>query len=328
MKVFLTGATGFIGAHLTAKLAGEGHDITVLVRKPEDIIEFERNGLKVVNGDLFNTQKLREGMNGCDWVFHLAAYAKPTSFDKNLPYRTNVEGTINIIEAAEECKVKKIVLTSTAGVMGFSTDGLPVNEKTNENIDFHTEYERTKSLTEKIAAEHSGKIDISIVNPSRVFGPGKLTKSNSITRIMKLYGTGIWRIIPGDGNAVGNYAFIDDVVEGHILAARHGKTGERYILGGEDVSFSRLFDALGKAYGNKRWMVKISDTNLKRMAELAGGMAALTGKPPLVSDQWIDKYLKNWILSSEKACSELFYHITPFEEALQKTVDWLKNNRR
>jgi nucleoside-diphosphate-sugar epimerase len=86
----------------------------------------------------------------------------------------------------------------------------------------------------------------------------------------------------------------------------------------------QLFEALGKAYGKKRRMMKISNTNLKRIAELAGGIAALAGKPPLISDQWIDKYLKNWALSSEKACSNLFYHITPFEEALQKTVDWLK----
>lgn len=324
MKVFLTGATGFIGSHLTEKLSEEGHEITVLVRKPEDMEDFRRRGIKVVNGDLFSREKLKEGMEGCDWVFHLAAYAKPTSFDKNLPYKTNVEGTVNILEAAEECMVEKVVLTSTAGTMGFSIDGLPVNEETNKLNDFHTEYERTKSLTEKIAVEHSGRINVSIVNPSRVFGPGKLTKSNSITRIMKLYGTGVWRIIPGDGSSIGNYAFIDDVVEGHILAARHGKSGERYILGGENVSFSKLFDTLGKAYGIKRRMIKLSDKNLKRIAELAGGMAAIAGKPPLISDQWIDKYLKNWILSSEKAGSNLLYHITPFEEAIQKTVDWLK----
>ena len=326
MKAFVTGANGFIGTNLAGKLAQDGHQVTVLVRKMSIASEFAGKGMQVVNGDIFDKEKLRAGIEGCDWVFHLAAYARPTSIDNNTPYRTNVEGTINILDISEECRVKKVVLTSTAGTMGFSKNGLPVSEETNKEPVYQTEYERTKALTERLAVERSAVMNVTVVNPSRVFGPGKLTTSNSVTRIIKLYGAGLWRIIPGDGTAMGNYSYISDVVNGHILAAMYGKSGERYILGGENLTFTELFDSLGKAWGRERRMFRIGRHGLKRITHLSGIIAGAVGKPALISDKWIDKYLMDSILSSNKARIDLSYNITPFAEALQTTVDWLKSD--
>lgn len=329
MKVFITGASGYIGTHLTRRLSHEGHFVTILVRNVNAAREFAENNVTIINGDIFDKEKLKSGMDGCDWVFHLAAYAKPTSVDKTLPYRTNVEGTKNVLEAASAAGAKKVVFTSTGGTMGFSIDGRAVDEETNKNPEYHTEYEKTKSQAEKLAISSSTPATkVTIVNPTRVFGPGKLSKSNSITRIMKLYVMGLWRIIPGDGTAIGNYSFIEDVVSGHILAAQYGRGGERYILGGENVSFSRLFEELGRAYGSNRKMIKISAGNLKKVANLTGTVGSVFGKPALISGNWIDKYLQNWILSSCKAENDLSYKITPFREAIDTTVRWIESGGR
>jgi nucleoside-diphosphate-sugar epimerase len=324
MKVFITGATGFIGNHLTEKLSRQGHDITVLVRNKCNAPQFSRNCNRVIEGDIFSHEALEKGMDGCDWVFHLAAYAAPTSLDPGIPYKTNVEGTVNVLDAALKQKIKRVVVTSTAGTMGYSGDGKPVGEETNKNLVYDTEYERTKFRAEMIATEYSRDIDVIVVNPSRVFGPGKLSKSNSVTRMIKMYGQGIWRIIPGDGTSIGNYAFIDDVVDGHILAALHGKPGERYILGGENVTFDRFFETLGSVFGKRRRMLRINSSGLKRLAGVISIPGKIAGRPPVIADEWIDKYLKNWILSSDKAIKELSYKITPFGESVERTVAWLK----
>ncbi len=325
MKVFITGASGFIGNNLARKLAEENHDITVLIRNISDSEEFTAKGIKIINGDIFNVEKLKAGMNGCDWVFHLAAFAKPSSPEKNLPYMTNVQGTINVLNAAKDQKIKKVIITSTAGTAGFSRDGLPVDEKTGNNPVYLTEYERTKAIAEKIAAESSSnEMDVIIVKPTRVYGPGKLTKSNSVTRIIKLYGKGLWRIIPGDGKAIGNYVFIDNVVKGHILAAQSGKGGEKYLLGGENLSYLAFFDYLGGAYGRRRKLFKLDESCLKKIVRASGLITTIARKPPFITESWIDKYLQDWIISSNKAVNELSYKITPFEEGVMETVKWLK----
>lgn len=328
MKTFVTGANGYIGTRLVKRLLKDGHEVNILVRNPKDATDLVNNGARLFRGDIFSESELIRGMQGCDLVFHLAAYAKPFSKDPDIPYKTNVEGTKSVLSSARKAGVRRAVVTSTAGTMGYSRTGGIVDESTNIDPDYHTEYERTKSISEKVSFTMAGDgLDVVVVNPSRVFGPGKLSKSNSITRIMKLYGQGLWRIIPGDGSAIGNYAFIGDVVEGHILAALNGKSGHRYILGGENVSFDELFDTLGEAFGKKRKMITLGAGNLKKIASFSGFFLELAGRPPLIPPNWIDKYLRNWNLSCNKAISDLSYTVTPFNEAIEKTVKWLKTGK-
>jgi nucleoside-diphosphate-sugar epimerase len=242
---------------------------------------------------------------------------------------TNVTGTINVIEAAKEQSVKRVIITSTAGTLGYSFNGIPVDETVTDNPHYNTEYERTKAFSEKAALDYnSDDFEVVAVNPTRVFGPGKITLSNSVTRIIKLYGKGLWRIIPGDGKAIGNYVFIDDVVRGHILAARYGKGGERYLLGGENISYNDFFDTLGDLFNRKRKLVRIKEPSLKRIVKMAGVYSRLTNKPAFITEEWIDKYLRNWIVSSNKARTQLNYEITPFREAAGKTILWLRSNKK
>ena len=167
-----------------------------------------------------------------------------------------------------------------------------------------------------------------IVYPPRVYGPGLMTESNAVTKLIQQYMKGKWRLIPGDGQKTGCYAFIDDVSEGHIKALKQGKPGSRYILGGENADYFRLFDVIRK-YSVKDY--KLFKVPLPLM--LAFGRYQLlknkiSGNPPLLTPKWIRKYLYEWSLNSDKAVEEIDYQITPLEEGIRRTVDWLKEKNR
>lgn len=325
MKVFITGGTGFIGARLIEKLIEKDHEVIMLARNPS-MSSFSGNSrVSIVKGDLSDRNLLKRSMKSCDWVFHMAAYAKPSGKDPSVINSVNIDGTVNVFEAALESGAGKVVFTSTGGTMSYSRDGNPVGEETNKNPELHTLYEKTKAEAEKIAVDYRSKgLEVVIVNPTRVYGPGKLSESNSVTRIIKLYMSGIWRINPGNGKSVGNYVYVDDVAEGHILAAMHGRGGERYILGGENHSFTSLFDTIGEVSGKKRILVRLPAGLMKAIVgTITCFSGALRVSPPITRD-FLDKYLRDWIMTSEKAERELGYRITPLSEGVTLTIDWLK----
>jgi farnesol dehydrogenase len=328
MRVFITGGTGFIGSGLTEKLISENHEVTLLVRNPSAALFPGNEKVRIIKGDLSNKSALLEGMKDCDWVFHMAAWAKPSFKDPKIVTGINIEGTVNVFKAALESHVKKVVFTSTGGTMSYSHDGNPVDENTNPNPVLHTLYEKTKAEAEKIAIEYSKKgLAVITVNPTRVYGPGKLTQSNSMTKIIGLYISGLWRIIPGNGKSIGNYVFIDDVIEGHILAARFGRSGERYILGGENQSFRGLFDIIGETAGKERILVNFPAGLMKGIIKGFMFISKISGSPPVITIDWLDKYLNNWIMSSNKASIELGYKITPLSEGVSRTIQWLKTKK-
>ena len=325
MKIFITGGTGFIGRRLTERLVSKGHEVILLLRDPSKAVSYAGNKVNYIAGDIFDKEALIKGIAGCDCVFHMAAYTKPGSADPSVPYKTNVTGTVNVLEAAATCSVRKVVLTSTGGTMGCSQNGNTVDELTNSEPHFNTVYEKTKFEAEGIAREYSDRgLDVVIVNPTRVYGPGLLSKSNSLTRLIKLYISGLWRILPGDGDSTGNYVYIDDVVEGHILAARSGKKGERYILGGENLTFRELFDITGEVAGKKRVLFPLPSVMMNVIIKSALFISRITGKPPFITGEWLDKYMNDWIMSSDKAVAELGYRITPFRAGVAETIKWIK----
>ncbi|MBK5194221.1 MAG: SDR family oxidoreductase [Flavobacteriaceae bacterium] len=328
MKCFVTGATGFIGSRLVEKLLVEGHEINCLIRSPEKFVAFQGKHVHPIYGDLDNSTALLQGCKDCDVVYHLAVYAKPWSKDPNLPYRINVQGTINILEASLKSGVKKFIFTSTAAVFGPSSEDQCIDEQVIQNGPYFNDYESTKALAEKSALEFITRgLLVIILNPTRVFGPGPISESNSITKIIKLYQKGKWRINPGDGKKIGNYVYIDDVIEGHLLAAEKGTSGERYILGGENLTFNQLFQTLSQITGNKRLLLHIPVWLMIMLAKIMELQVQVSGRPPLITPQWVKKYLHNWKLSSEKAINQLGYKITPFNDGVMKTVTWLNNKK-
>lgn len=325
MKYLITGATGFIGANLALKLARQGVRVRALVRSQPRTSILQHENIELRYGTLEDQKILKEAMEGVDGVYHLAAYARPWAEDPTLYNRINLLGTINILEAAREAGVDKIVFTSTAGTFGPS-EGNPVDERSPRLYDFFNEYESTKFMAEKWIKDRVMEgMNICIVHPSRVYGPGRLSKSNAVTFMVKHFLRGSWRVIPGDGHRRGNYVYIDDVVEGHILAMQKGRPGAQYILGGENASYSDFFNNIRSLSGKKRWLIKIPVSLLIAFAFIQMHLARLVRRPPLLPPKWVKKYMYNWELDASKAQKELDYKITPLKTGLLQTIQWLEN---
>jgi farnesol dehydrogenase len=262
-------------------------------------------------------------MQGCQVAYHLAAFAKPWAKDRNTYHHINVQGAVNVFSTAREAGVSKVVFTSSAATMSPSPGTDPIDEATSRKIPYFHLYESTKAEAEKKAREFSKRgMPVVIVNPSRVYGPGPINPSNSVTKMIIAYNKGKWRIIPGDGKKVGNYVYIDDVVHGHILAAKNGRAGERYILGGDNLSFDEFFKVLKDVCNSKQRMFHLPLPVMTAAAKLMEAQAAITGIAPLITSAFVKKYLNHWSLSSDKAKKELGYKITPFEEGVKKTLEW------
>lgn len=327
MKIFVTGATGFVGEQLVKKLAENAqNEVHILVRsvpKAQEIFAQMPN-VRSFQGDLLEAEKIQKAMQECEQVYHLAAQAKVWDKNPQSFYEMNVKGTLNIVQTAIELGVKRIVLTSTAGVLGASLNGEVVSENTPLQVPLSTEYEKTKAQAEKEVQKLLDKgLEIVTVNPTRVYGGGQRSQSNAVTMLLEKYAQGKWRILPGNGKKIGNYVFIDDVVQGHLLAMQKGRSGERYILGGENVSYEELFNIFAEITGKKRWLVPLPVAVMNSFAHLQMLKTRLVGTAPLITPPFVKKYLYDWQVSSQKAQTELGYAITPLKIGLQKTWEWL-----
>ncbi len=325
MRVLVTGSTGFIGQALCRRLAAAGREVHALYRSESKAAPLRHvEGVRLFRGDILERKSLEAAAEGCDAVLHVAAYAKPWAPDPQTFHRINVEGAHRVFQLARAGLVGRVVFTSTAGVISPS-DGTPSDESTPRRIPLSTDYERSKAEAEALARRFVEQgTDIVIVNPTRVYGPGLLSDSNGVTRMVKLWMEGKFRFLPGDGSSVGNYVFIDDAVEGHLLALEKGKTGERYILGGANASFREFFQLLERLSGKRRRMFPLPIPVMHLAARMMEWRANLLGTPPLLTPPWVQKYLYHWELSVEKARRELGYEPLPLEEGLRRTIHWLQ----
>jgi farnesol dehydrogenase len=324
MKYFITGATGFIGNRLTEELLKDGCEIHILGRSKKKVELLYGNRVDYFEGDLADFEVITKAMKGCDAVFHLAALAQLWSKNKTESYNANVIGTKNILEAALQNKIRKIVFTSSAATLAPSAGIEIVDETFPLPGEYLTDYEKTKAEAELLCTDYCKRgLEVVIVNPSRVYGPGELNKSNSVTILINKYISGKWRIIPGNGNAIGNYVFIDDVVNGHIQAMKNGIPGEKYILGGVNVSFNQFFKILRSVSGKNFRLFHLPFSMMMAVSEIELFMAETFGKSPLITPPWVKRYMQNRPISSNKAIAQLNYNITSLEEGMHKTIEWL-----
>jgi farnesol dehydrogenase len=326
MKIFLTGATGYIGQRLAEKLLEAGHEVNALCRKKPLYASFQTPRFHFFSGDLENVDAINEAMKGCEAVFHVAAIAKVWMKNPATYYEVNVKGTINVLEAALINNITKVVFTSSAAIYGVSDDE-PLTEEHIRMRAFFTDYEASKFIAEEKIQHYVRKgLDVVIVHPTKVYGPGIWTESNAVSQLMRSYIKGKWRIIPGDGKMIGNFSYIDDVVNGHILAMHKGRAGEKYILGGVNMSFNEFFSLMKKISGKNYLTVHISYTLMMLFGWKEEFIHRIFGKEPKITRQWIKKYNYDLALSSEKAARELNYSITPIDEGLKKTLVWLSDS--
>lgn len=277
-----------------------------------------------------NLDSLVQGMKGCTHVFHLAAYAKNWSRDKNIFYRHNIDGMRNVFEAARRNNIQRIVWTSTIVTFGPTHKGV-IGDETMPRITqkYFTEYEETKSIAEREALKMAAEgFPVVIVNPTRVYGPGKMTEGNSVSLMIDQYDRGQLPILLNHGTDIGNYAFVDDLVRGHVLAMERGHIGERYILGGENASLKQFYELVDEASGKKHSQINLSPRVAMAYGAAWRFAAEHFGIYPQITPGWVETFLQDWAYSCAKAERELGYTFTPLKEGIRLTYHWLLEQRK
>jgi farnesol dehydrogenase len=324
MSIFVTGGTGFLGKHLIKELGHLDEDIHLLARKNSKVKDICHKRLKIFSGNITDIPTIREAMKGCKTVFHLASLVKAWARDPLEFYRVNVEGFRNVMECALEEDITKFIYTSSFMAIGPSNGKINTEETQHDPDHLHNHYERTKHLANQMIPEYLKKgLPIITVYPCVIYGPGEITEGNLVVRIILDF---LEKKIPGilgNGSKLWNYVFVTDAVKGHLLAMEKGEVGEKYILGGENVSMENFFKLLEALSGVKApqchipfWIAKMS----ARWDEL---LAHISGKTPKHTASTIEIYKHDWAFSSEKAERELGYTHTPLKEGLERTLEWI-----
>jgi len=324
MKIFITGATGFIGQKLIQAAIEKGFFVHALVRNTcsNQLQQHER--IHYFKGDITNYDTVLKAMQECDSVIHAAGITQLWHHDRSIFYRVNVGGTKNVLEAACFHNVKRFVYTSTCGVLGPSY-GDPVTEEDPRITPFENDYEISKHCAEELVKEYvrRGLFTVIVALP-RVYGPGLLTNGNPIS---KLIGNTIKRgvgLVPRARQVVGNYAFIDDVIEGHFLALQKGLGGEKYNLGGENRSYEEFFNEIRKLSPRKIHLITVPKFLLKIAGNLVYTKSLLTKTHNHLTSKTVDRLYQNRAVSCSKAIRQLGYRITPFENGIEQTIQFLK----
>lgn len=324
MKIFITGATGYIGHKLAISAAEKGYQVAALVRSVQSANLPRHNNIQFFKGDVTDYASVMQAMAGCHYVLHAAALTQLWHKDRSLFYQVNVTGTRNVLEAALQHSIQKVVFTSTCGVLGPS-NGQPVAEDDPRFTPFENDYEISKHCAEELVREYAAKgLPAVIVAPPRVYGPGLSTKGNPISQLIRNTIKRKVAFMPAAKDVVGNYAFVDDVVEGHFMALQKGISGEKYNLGGENISYQQLFQTIAAASGEKLLVVPVPVTILKGWAALVFGLHFIAGKHTHLSPKVVARLVQNRAVSCEKAVQQLGYRITPFYNGIAATISHLK----
>ena len=323
MKVFITGASGFIGGNLVRRLVDKGYTVKALLRPGSKISTTLLNEVEVVEGDILDFDTVLRGIKGCGWVFHCAAAYKFWARDPRDIYKTNVDGTDNVLLAANVEGVERIVYTSTVGAIGIPEIGLG-NECT--PLDPHQvvgNYKRSKYLAEKIALKKAiSGIPIVVVNPTAPVGPWDVKPTPTGKVILDF----LKEKMPAYVQTGLNFVDVSDVAEGHILAAIKGKIGERYILGNQNMSLLELFKNLQELSGRKRPRLQIPHWLAMGVGQIDDVIEnKILGREPKIPLEGIKMAQSHMYVSSQKAVDELGFPQNPVNEALYQAIQWFRD---
>jgi dihydroflavonol-4-reductase len=318
----VTGATGFVGAALARTLCAAGWQVRVLVRAGSDRRNLRALTVETVPGDLTDAPSLERAVERCDAVFHAAADYRLWVPDPEQMYRANVEGTQKLLEAAHRGGVQRIVYTSSVATIGLPAEGGPGTETTPVSLaDMVGHYKRSKFLAEQKALEAAaGGVPVVIVNPAAPVGPrdikptptGRMVLDAALGRTPAYVDTGL------------NVVHVDDVASGHLLAFHHGRVGERYILGGQNLPLRDILLEVTALAGRSPPRLRLPHGVVLPIAYAAQCLARLTGKPTRISVDSVRMARKRMYFSSDKAVGELGYRFRPARLAFEDAVRWFR----
>jgi dihydroflavonol-4-reductase len=325
LKAFVTGATGFLGSHVARVLAEQGAELRLLVRPTSDQRNIEGLNTDRVVGDLRDSASIEKALSGCDVVFHVAADYRLWVRDPEQMHRSNVEGTRYLLRAARKQGVRRGVYTSSVATMGFTSNGSLADEESPvslENMIGH--YKRSKFIAEEIAIEaaKSGG-DVVIVNPTTPIGERDI-KPTPTGRIVVDF---LKRKFPAYVETGLNLVDATECARGHVQALEKGRSGERYILGGENLTLKQILDRLAAITGLKSPTVK-----LPYLFALATGVVdemvigRLLGREPRATIDAVRMGRKMMFVSSAKAERELGWRMVPVDGALRRSVEWFRDH--
>ena len=321
MKVFLTGSTGFIGSHVAHACAAQNIELRLLTRKTSSLAAIESIPAQIVVGDLTQPESLRSAIRGCDALVHVAADYRLWVRDPKLMYAVNVEGTRGLLRIAREEGVAKVVYTSSVATMGFKADGTIVNEDTAVTLaDMIGHYKRSKFLGEQeaIQAAKAGQ-HVVILNPTTPIGPGD-AKPTPTGRIIVDF---LNKKFPAYVDTGLNLVDVTEVAKMHVVALERGTPGERYILGGENLTLKQILDRMSAITGLPSPTMKVPNAVAMIFAFFDETITGkLRGKEPRATVEAVRMGKKMMFASSAKAEGELGFQVLPVYPALRAAIEW------
>lgn len=316
-EVFLTGATGFLGRHVLDQLRARGYRVRALVRGSSLARLPQSEGVLPVPGDLLRPGELTEAMRGCRYLVHVAALYSFAPRDRPLLWRVNVQGTAGILEAARIAGVEKAVVTSSSAAVGPARDGRPATE--NDGPPLHA-FGYHASKVEQERAALAAQLPVVLVLPTAPVGPGD-TRPTPTGRLVWDFMQGrIFATVAGGLNLVA----VEDAARAHLLALEHGRPGERYLVGGENLTFDHLWELLAEATGRPPPRLRLPHRLVLAAARADELRCRLTGGEPRVPLEGARMASEHMYASSEKAMRELGYRPTPVADALARAVAWYR----
>jgi dihydroflavonol-4-reductase len=324
MKALVTGATGFVGAAVARALLGGQWQVRVLVRRGSDRRNLKSLDVEVFEGDLTDSSSLERATQGCDGLFHVAADYRLGARDSKELYRVNVEGTRNVLNAAQRSGVRRIVYTSSVATIGIPADGTPGDEQSATSLaNMIGHYKRSKYLAEEVVREAAqGGISVVIVSPSTPVGPGDLKPTPTGQLVLDAAAGRM----PAYVDTGLNIVHVDDVAAGHLLAYERGKPGERYILGGQDMSLREILQMIARLEGRSPPRVRLPYAVVLPIAYVAEGFAWLSGRSGRITLEGVRMSRKKMFFSSAKAARELGYRSRPPRQAFEDAIRWYRDN--
>jgi len=323
--ILVTGATGFVGSAIVRRLLDNGETVRVLARPESDRRNLDGLAIDVTEGDLLKPETLVDAVAGCEGLFHVAADYRLWTRDPDAMFRANVEGTRQILVAAGNAGVKRIVYTSSVATLGIVPGGVADEDTPVTYDDMIGVYKQSKFRAEEAAKQVIAELSLPavIVNPSTPIGPrdikptptGRMVVEAAAGRMPAYVDTGL------------NIVHVDDVADGHLLAYEKGRIGERYVLGGENLELGDILSRIAEICGRKPPSMRIPHGLIMPIAHVAEWWTRLTGgSEPFVTVDGVKMAKKKMFFSSAKAETELGYAARPAGEALRDAVDWFRAN--